>query len=90
MTREAYHAGLNGVDFQNATEEARQSINAWVAKETRDKIKDLLAPGVVNEMTRLVLTNAIYFKGNWERPFQKARTRKSRFTCQAGRISRSR
>ncbi len=79
LTREAFHAGLNEVDFQNATEEARQTINAWVAKETREKIKDLLAPGVVNDMTRLVLTNAIYFKGSWERPFQKARTRQEPF-----------
>jgi serpin B len=84
LTRDAYQAGMNEVDFQNATEEARQTINAWVARVTRDKIKDLLAPGVVNEMTRLVLTNAIYFKGNWERPFQKARTRQEPFHVSGG------
>ena len=88
LTREAFHAGLNEVDFQNATEEARQTINAWVAKETREKIKDLLAPGVVNDMTRLVLTNAIYFKGSWKRRSRKHERDKSRFTSLAGQISR--
>jgi serpin B len=79
LIRQAYHAGLNEVDFQNATEEARRTINAWVEKQTREKIKDLLAPGVLENMTRLVLTNAIYFKGDWERPFKKAGTRMEPF-----------
>jgi serpin B len=79
LIRQAYHAGLNEVDFQNATEEARRTINAWVEKQTREKIKDLLAPGVLNDMTRLVLTNAIYFKGDWERPFKKGGTRTEPF-----------
>jgi serpin B len=79
LIRQAYHAGLNEVDFQNATEEARRTINAWVEKQTREKIKDLLAPGVLDNMTRLVLTNAIYFKGDWERPFKKGGTRQEPF-----------
>jgi serpin B len=79
LVRQAFRAGLNEVDFQHATEEARGTINAWVEKQTREKIKELLAPGVLNDMTRLVLTNAIYFKGDWDRPFMKGATRKEPF-----------
>jgi serpin B len=79
LIRQSFHAGLSAIDFQHATEDARRTINAWVEKETREKIKELLAPGVLNDMTRLVLTNAIYFKGNWERPFRKGATRTEPF-----------
>ena len=57
-----------------ATEQARQTINAWVEEQTNDKIKDLIPPGVLDALTRLVLTNAIYFKGDWAEPFQKGAT----------------
>lgn len=75
-----YGGGLNEVDFIRATETARQTINAWVEKETKGKIKDLIAKGVLDRMTRLVLTNAIYFKGNWARQFQKDKTKDAPFT----------
>jgi len=71
---------LNEVDFIRATETARETINAWVEKKTKDKIKDLIAPGVLNSMTRLVLTNAIYFKGNWASQFEKESTENAPFT----------
>ncbi len=74
LNRELYGAGLNDVDFKGDTEGARQTINAWVEKQTRDKIKDLLKPGVLNDLTRLVLTNAIYFKGDWASQFDKKQT----------------
>uniref|UniRef100_A0A667WJ79 Serpin B6 n=1 Tax=Myripristis murdjan TaxID=586833 RepID=A0A667WJ79_9TELE len=64
-----YDAKLKSVDFKASAETARININNWVEKQTQDKIKDLLAPGVVDSMTRLVLVNAIYFKGNWDRKF---------------------
>jgi serpin B len=83
LTHDSYHAGLTEVDFQNATEQARQTINAWVEKQTHDKIKELLAPGVLSDMTRLVLTNAIYFKGDWAKPFKKERTRDELFHVRA-------
>jgi len=60
-TKTYYGAGLNEVDFQTAAEEARKTINAWVEQQTKDKIKDLIPPGALDELTRLVLTNAIYF-----------------------------
>ena len=78
-TRESYDAGLNNVDFSGATEAARKTINAWVEKETHDRIKDLLQPGILTADTRLVLTNAIHFKGDWASQFKKDRTREVPF-----------
>jgi serpin B len=74
-----YGAGLQQVDFKGAPEAARSTINQWVEQKTQDKIKDLLAPGAVRPDTRLVLTNAIYFKGNWQTQFDKAQTRNEDF-----------
>ncbi len=71
LVKADYGAGLNEVDFKTAREQARQTINRWVEKQTNDKIKDLLQPDNVTEDTRLVLTNAIYFKGDWSSPFKK-------------------
>jgi serpin B len=69
-----YGAGFNQVDFKRANEAARLTINTWVERQTEDKIKDLLGPGALNSKTRLVLTNAIYFKGDWQTPFAKSQT----------------
>ena len=74
-----YGAGLEPLDFAAATEAARQTINAWIEKQTRDKIKDLLKPGILDAMTRLVLTNAIYFKGKWAEEFDKKATQEEDF-----------
>jgi len=79
LVKECYDAALNHVDFKTACEAARKEINAWVEKRTKDKIKDLLKPGVVDATTRLVLTNAIYFKGAWDDPFEKECTRPKPF-----------
>jgi len=75
-----YGAGLDEVDFKKAAETARQTINQWVEKKTGNKIRELLKPGILNEMTRMVLTNAIYFKGLWESQFKKERTKPAPFT----------
>ncbi|XP_072547792.1 leukocyte elastase inhibitor-like isoform X2 [Salminus brasiliensis] len=69
-TKTHYQAELEPVDFKTKSEAARVKINTWVEKHTQEKIKDLLAKGDVDELTRLVLVNAIYFKGNWEKKFQ--------------------
>ncbi|XP_028618996.1 serpin B6 isoform X3 [Grammomys surdaster] len=74
-----YEAEMEELDFQGATEQSRQHINTWVAKKTEDRIKELLSPGTVNSNTPLVLVNAIYFKGNWEKPFNKEDTREMPF-----------
>ncbi len=69
-----YGAELREVDFKTATEQTRQAINGWVEKQTKDKIKELFKPGVLDSTSRLVLTNAIYFKGTWASPFLKTAT----------------
>lgn len=78
-TGEAFGAPLEPVDFKGAAEPARERINGWVAKETRDRIKNLLPPRSVDKETRLVLVNAIYFLGDWQSPFSKERTRPAPF-----------
>jgi serpin B len=79
-----YGGKLNEVDFLTATEAARQTINKWVEKETKDKIKELIKPGILDKFTRLVLTNAIYFKGNWARQFKEEDTKEAAFTLLSG------
>ena len=75
--------GLFPVDFKNNPEAARQEINAWVEKQTAEKIKNLLGPGSVNGNTRLVLTNAIYFLGNWTSRFNSGWTSDQDFSVSA-------
>jgi serpin B len=72
---ENYGAGLRTVDFVEAAERVRQTINKWVSDQTEEKIQDLIPPGTLNELTRLVLTNAIYFNGKWVTPFDTKGTR---------------
>ncbi|XP_067108383.1 leukocyte elastase inhibitor-like isoform X1 [Osmerus mordax] len=78
-TRKHYDAELETVDFQKNYEGARLNINGWVAKQTQDKIQNLLQEGIVDEMTKLVLVNAIYFKGSWEKKFKDTNTRDTQF-----------
>jgi serine protease inhibitor len=74
-----YNARPIGVDFAKRTEEARQTINQWVEKQTQDKIKELIPPGNLTSKSRLVLTNAIYFKGDWDHQFNKKATKDEPF-----------
>lgn len=78
-----YGAGMRVVDFINQPEECRLGINAWVEDQTNDKIKDLLAQGSIDNMTRLVLANAVYFDAMWKDTFEREDTRIQRF-CLAG------
>ena len=75
IVRQSYRAELNQADFATAEEAARQAINSWVEQQTNQKIKNLIQPGVLNALTRLVLVNAIYFRGFWESQFKPADTR---------------
>lgn len=79
LTKSDYAAGLREVDFAAATEQARLQINRWVEEQTQDKIKDLIQPGVLTPMSRLVLTNAIYFKAPWGTPFGEKATKPEDF-----------
>ncbi len=85
LVKTNYDGQLNEVDFIRATEAARKTINRWVEKKTNNKIKNLIQKGVLDSMTRLVLTNAIYFKGNWARQFKEDNTREAPFTLADGK-----
>lgn len=82
-----YQSPLESVDFQHAFEPAREHINTWVAGVTRDRIRDLLAPGVLTPLTRLVLVNALYFRGTWATQFHASYTTPQPFTDELGHTS---
>ena len=82
--KEHFGAGLFDVDFKRQFEPARKRINKWVEDKTKDKIKNLLPPGSLDSLTRMVLTNAIYFKGDWAAQFKKPATRPMDFQLAAG------
>ena len=71
---ENYGAGLRILDFINETEPSRITINDWVSEETEGRIEDLIPQGAISVMTRLVLTNAIYFNAAWQHPFEEDAT----------------
>ncbi|NXI67315.1 SPB6 protein, partial [Anseranas semipalmata] len=79
QSQKFYHAGLEETDFKNASEDSRKQINGWVEERTEGKIQNLLAEGILDSLTRLVLVNAIYFKGNWEKKFDIERTKEMPF-----------
>ncbi len=81
---ENYGAGLRILDFVKDPEGARQTINDYIADKTQQLIKDLIPSGSINGLTRLVLTNAIYFKAEWENKFNKEETRPGSFTLLDG------
>ena len=74
-----YGAGARLVDFANDPEGARETINGWVSDETKERIPELLPQGVIDAMTRLVLTNAIFFKASWADPFEVEATQDGDF-----------
>jgi serine protease inhibitor len=74
-----YGGGAFPVDFKNKAEGERQKINAWVEDQTNQRIKDLIPAGCIDALTRLVLTNAIYFKGEWKEPFEASLTKEDDF-----------
>jgi serpin B len=80
LAKDRYDAPVEMLDFKKSVEPSRVHINQWVEKQTRDKIKDLLQPTIIGPDTRLVLVNAIYFKGSWEKAFDKKATRPAPFT----------
>ncbi|MBS3776172.1 MAG: serpin family protein [Bacteroidales bacterium] len=75
INKNYYQAGLERVDFRNNHPEARRKINEWVERETNHKISDLITEDMLNPSVRMVLANAIYFKGMWEYPFDKSKNR---------------
>ena len=77
---ERYYGGkASNVDFIKETEKSRQTINSFIEEQTNNKVKELIPAGQVDYLTRLVITNAIYFKGTWEWEFDKSDTRDKNF-----------
>ncbi|MDD2764428.1 MAG: serpin family protein [Opitutaceae bacterium] len=77
--RTQFSAEATSVDFGHAAEAARTRINVWVADKTRNKIPELIGAGMLDTQTRMVLVNAIYFKGRWAGPFEPRLTRPASF-----------
>ena len=74
-----FGAGINQLDFAGETEQSLQIINSRIEEKTKNKIKNLIPQGGINEFTRLLLTNAIYFKGDWKTKFKKGNTKLADF-----------
>jgi len=84
LVKKYYGVTVTPVDFVAAADKAAQQINQWVAEKTNNKIKDLIQPGLLDALTRLVLVNAIYFKGNWASQFDENRTKDDTFYLLTG------
>jgi serpin B len=82
LNKKYYGSGLNELDFAQS-EAARKTINIWIEQQTKEKIKDLIPSGSIDAMTRLVLTNAIYFKGDWASKFKTENTKEANFNVTA-------
>ncbi|HEY87648.1 MAG TPA: serpin family protein [Dehalococcoidia bacterium] len=84
LLAENYGAGLRTMDFVNAPEESRITINNWVSDQTEGRIEDLIPQGLISALTRLVLTNAIYFNAAWQYPFNEDMTSDGPFSLLDG------
>nr|XP_056710838.1 leukocyte elastase inhibitor-like isoform X2 [Euleptes europaea] len=74
-----YNIEPQTVDFQKASDEVRKEINSWVEHQTEGKIENLLKEGSIDSLTQLILVNALYFKGNWSKTFNKEATTEQPF-----------
>jgi serpin B len=79
LVKKHYGVSITALDYKRAREAARKMINKWVEDKTQNKIKDLIQPGILTALARLVLVNAIYFKGNWESQFKADKTKDAPF-----------
>ncbi len=87
QAKEGFGAAPETVDFKGAPDPSRTRINASVSETTKGRIKDLLPQGSIDALTRVVLTNAIYFKGQWATAFDKAKTKDGTFRADAGDVT---
>jgi serpin B len=85
VARRDYLARVESVDFVNHPTAAARDINTWVEQQTRDRIKDLIPPSAITPLTRLILANAIYFKGRWQTQFNPKATQPGSFHLTADR-----
>ena len=75
-----YGAGFFDVNFKKNAPKIVKQINSWVEEKTKNKIRNIVSPNLITSDTRLVLANAIYFKGAWESEFSKSATKDMPFT----------
>ena len=85
-TKEYYSANTTALDFKNHLEESRLTINSWAMEKTEDRIQELVPAGMIDIYTRLVVTNAIFFKGIWAKKFDENNTITANFTTASGEI----
>jgi len=83
-----YAANVTNLDFINKADDSRNRINTWVEERTNNKIRDFIPSGGINPSTRLVITNAIYFNGKWEKPFDERETDEYQFSVTPGKTVR--
>lgn len=81
-----YNSEIRSMDFINSPEASRDTINYWVEKRTTGRIQDLIPSGMIDNMTRLILTNAVYFNAEWANKFNKELTKKDEFYCLDNKI----
>jgi serpin B len=79
LIKRNYGVSVTPLHYSDAPEAARETINRWVEQRTDRKIKDLIQPGILSELTRLVIVNAIYFRGEWACKFQASLTKTEAF-----------
>jgi serpin B len=79
LLAENYGAGLRVLDFIKDPNASRETINQWVSDQTEGRIKDLIPEGVITPLTRLVLTNAVYFNAAWRTKFEESATQNGQF-----------
>jgi serpin B len=84
LAKKFYGAPFEPVDFKKNSDAARVHINKWIAEQTRDRIRDMIPPGSIDELTRMVLTNAIYLKAPWGSEFNEALTKPKPFHVHGG------
>ena len=85
VIKKYYGGNVTNLDFINDPEGSRKIINDWVEDQTNDKIKDLIPQGVIDALTRLVITNAIYFKGKWKKQFDEKYTSERDFNIDSNK-----
>lgn len=86
LTKKSYGSSLELVDFAHDPERSRRTINRSVGEKTMGAIDNLIPPNAIDHLTRLVLTNAIYFRASWEDPFRRRETRQQPFYAKADAV----
>jgi len=79
ILKDSYGSEAASVDFHAKADEALAKVNEWAKEATHEKIEELLPTGSVDQMTRVVLANALYFKGTWKKPFEDEDTKDGEF-----------